>query len=129
MVYITIVISVADLGDYPNPDNSKLPYPRHMFSMHHEPIIVTPDTEYLRSVFAELVIPQEAIAFLPSLKDVADGLAKEYEDGVSFSLSSELPSPTTNWYVTVQCSRELQLSSFLWKICTSRDGAQGSFLW
>jgi ABC-type multidrug transport system ATPase subunit len=101
IIQLIPIVSIIDLADYPIPNTTQINDSRIILSMYNESIVVTPDTEYLRSLFTELIIPDATIAFLPSRKAVAESLMKEYENGFGFSLSGEKPFFNSNWSVVV----------------------------
>jgi ABC-type multidrug transport system ATPase subunit len=100
-VYLSARGMDTELPDTPNPTVSPRADGRKIFENFDKPIVVAPDTEFDRSVFSSLAGPASTLAFVTSQKDVEDGLVKEYEDGIGFILSSEVPSEGSTWSLMV----------------------------
>jgi ABC-type multidrug transport system ATPase subunit len=97
IIYITASASSSDLENDPTPKVTPLFNARMAFKMFDKPIVVTPKTEYIETLFNALTNPSINTTFVNSEKEIADGLVKEYEGGVGFSLPREAPSHDSKW--------------------------------
>jgi hypothetical protein len=89
--------------------------------MYGHPIVVTPDTGYLRSLFAGVVTPETSLAFVSSRREVTAGFINESQRDIGFSLSGKEPSFDRNWSAVVidksKQNRRLQWSEADRTIC------------
>jgi ABC-type multidrug transport system ATPase subunit len=96
-----MISGVTDLETDPAPTPSPVFDARTLLRALDTPIVVTPDTEFVRSIFTSIVHPNANLTFRGSQSEVADALVKEYEEGLGFSLPSEAPSAESTWAFTV----------------------------
>jgi ABC-type multidrug transport system ATPase subunit len=101
LTYLTTISGLTDLESDPTPTASPVSDARTVLRMFNTPIVVTPDTQFIRSVFTRIVHPNANLSFRSSQTEVADALLNEYEEGIGFSLPSNAPSPASTWPLTV----------------------------
>jgi hypothetical protein len=101
IAYISATTGVTDLVNDPTPKITPIMDARTIFKTFRKSIVVTPDTKFLRSILADLANPETNVTFLSSEKEIADGLVKQYDGGIGFSLPSDKPSLESKWNVMI----------------------------